>query len=119
MDISFCRLSELSDRRQSVWMIKKKHAAGIRGCLRRTLRITGYPLDIPAFSQMCPHPESIPLSAHVRGKGLIDERLQSLGLALFRDGTYDGVAYDVAAAVNHIGGGISKDVGSKLSRLTI
>ena len=71
------------------------------------------------FSRMCPHPESIPLSAHVCGKGLIDERLQSLRLVLFRDGSYDGVAHDIAAAVNHIGGGISKDVGSKLSRLTI
>ena len=71
------------------------------------------------FSRMCPHPESIPLSAHIGGESLIDERLQSLRLVLFRDGSYDGVAYDVAAAVNHIGGGISKDVGSKLSRLTI
>ena len=68
---------------------------------------------------ICLRPESIPLSAHVRGKCLIDERLQSLCLVLFRNGTYDGVAYDVAAAVNHIGGGISKDVGGKLSRLTI
>ena len=119
MDIPFCRLSELSDRRQSVWMIEKKHAADIRGCLRRGLRRMGYPLDIPAFSRMCLRPESLSLSAHIGGERLIDERLQSLRLALFRDGSYDGVAHDIAVAVDHIGGGISKDVGSKLSRLTI
>ena len=34
-------------------------------------------------------------------------------------GPYDGFTHDIAAAVDHISGGISKDVGSKLSRLTI
>ena len=58
-------------------------------------------------------------SAHIGGKSLVDELLQRLRLLLFRDGTYDGLTHDIAAAVDHIGGGIGKDVGSKLSRLTI
>ena len=58
-------------------------------------------------------------SAHISGKSLVDEFLQCLRLLLFRDSTYDGVAHDIAVAVDHIGSGLSKDVGSKLSRLTI
>ena len=58
-------------------------------------------------------------SAHIGGKSLVDELLQRLRLLLFRDGTYDGFTHDIATAVDHIGGGIGKDVGSKLSRLTI
>ena len=58
-------------------------------------------------------------SAHIGGERLLDELLQRLRLLLFRDGAYDGFTHDIAAAVDHIGGGISKDVGSKLSRLTI
>ena len=58
-------------------------------------------------------------SAHIGGERLVDELLQRLRLLLFRDGAYDGFTHDIAAAVDHIGGGISKDVGSKLSRLTI
>ena len=58
-------------------------------------------------------------SSHIGGECLIDELLQRLRLLLFRDGADDGLTHDVAAAVDHIGGGISKDVGSKLSRLTI
>ena len=58
-------------------------------------------------------------SAHIGGERLLDELLQRLRLLLFCDGSYDGFTHDIAAAVDHIGGGISKDVGSKLSRLTI
>ena len=58
-------------------------------------------------------------SAHIGGEHLIDELLQRLRLLLFRDGAYDGFTHDIGVAVDHIGGGISKDVGSKLSRLTI
>ena len=61
----------------------------------------------------------IRLSAHIGGERLIDELLQRLRLLLFRDGAYDGVTHDIAVAVNHIGSGIGKDVGGKLSRLTI
>ena len=50
------------------------------------------------------------MSACVGGKGLVDELLQLLRLIFFRDGAYDGFAHDVAVAVNHIGGGIGKDV---------
>ena len=49
------------------------------------------------------------MSAHVGGKRLINELLQRLRLLLFRDGAYDGLAHDVAVAVNHIGGGVGKD----------
>ena len=58
-------------------------------------------------------------SAHIGGERLLDELLQRLRLLFFCDGSYDGFTHDIAAAVDHIGGGISKDVGSKLSRLTI
>ena len=58
-------------------------------------------------------------STHIGGERLLDELLQRLRLLLFCDGSYDGFTHDIAAAVDHIGGGISKDVGSKLSRLTI
>ncbi|CAN4019464.1 Glutathione import ATP-binding protein GsiA, partial [Dysosmobacter welbionis] len=58
-------------------------------------------------------------STHIGGERLIDELLQCLRLLLFRDGAYDGFTHDIAAAVDHIGGGIGKDVGGKLSRLTI
>ena len=47
-------------------------------------------------------------SAHIGGKSLVDELLQRLRLLLFRDGAYDGLAHDIAAAVDHIGGGIAK-----------
>ena len=53
-------------------------------------------------------------SAHIGGKSLVDELLQRLRLLLFRDGAYDGLTHDIAAAVDHIGGGIGKDVGGKL-----
>ena len=59
------------------------------------------------------------MSAHIGGKSLVDELLQRLRLLLFRDGAYDGFTHDIAVAVNHIGGGIGKDVGSELSRLTV
>ena len=58
-------------------------------------------------------------SAHIGGERLLDELLQRLRLLLFRDGSYYGFTHDIAVAVDHLGGGISKDVGSKLSRLTI
>ena len=58
-------------------------------------------------------------SAHIGGKSLVDELLQRLRLLLFRDGAYDGVPHDIAVAVNHIGGGVGKNVCSELSRLTI
>ena len=58
-------------------------------------------------------------SAHIGGKSLVDELLQRFRLLLFRDGAYDGLTHDIAAAVDHIGGGIGKDVGSKFSRLTV
>ena len=58
-------------------------------------------------------------SAHIGGERLLDELLQRLRLLLFCDGSYDGFTHDIAAAIDHIGGGISKDVGSKLSCLTI
>ena len=45
--------------------------------------------------------------------------MQRLRLLLFRDGAYDGLAHDIAAAVDHIGGGIGEDVGGKLSCLAI
>ena len=60
-----------------------------------------------------------PGSAHIGGERLVDLGLQRLRLLLFRDGSYDGFTHDIAAAVDHIGGGIGKDVGGKLSRLTI
>ena len=59
------------------------------------------------------------MSAHIGGKGLVDELLQRLRLILFRDGAYDGLAHDVAAAVNHLGGGVGKNVCSELSRLAV
>ena len=58
-------------------------------------------------------------SAHIGGERLLDELLQRLRLLLFRDGAYDGVTHDIAVAVNHIGGGVGKNVCSKLSCLTI
>ena len=58
-------------------------------------------------------------SAHIGGERLLDELLQRLRLLLFRDGSYDWLTYDLAAAVDHLGGGISKEVGSKPSRRTI
>lgn len=45
--------------------------------------------------------------------------LQFLRLLLFRNSAHDGVAHDVAVPVNHIGGGIGKDIGGELSRLTV
>ena len=45
--------------------------------------------------------------------------MQRLRLLLFRDGAYDGFTHDIAATVDHIGGRIGKDVGGKLSRLTV
>ena len=45
--------------------------------------------------------------------------LQCLRLLLFRDRTHDGVAHDVAVPVNHIGGGIGKDIGGELAGLSI
>ena len=54
-------------------------------------------------------------SAHIGGKSLVDEFLQRLRLLLFRDSAYDGFTHDIAAAVDHIGGGIGKDIGGKLS----
>ena len=59
------------------------------------------------------------MSAHIGGKSLVDEFLQRLCLLLFRDSTYDGLSHDIAAAVDHVGGGIGKDVGSELSRLSV
>ena len=58
-------------------------------------------------------------SAHIGGERLFDELLQRLRLLLFRDGAYDGVTHDIAVAVNHLGGGVGKNVCSELSRLTI
>ena len=58
-------------------------------------------------------------SAHIGGKSLVDELLQRLRLLLFRDGAYDVFTHDIAAAVDHIGGGIGKDVAGKLSGLAI
>ena len=46
------------------------------------------------------------MSAHIGGKSLVDELLQRFRLLLFRDSAYDGLAHDIAVAVNHIGGGI-------------
>ena len=59
------------------------------------------------------------MSAHIGGKSLVDELLQRLRLLLFRDGAYDGVTHDIAVAVNHIGGGVGKNVCSELSRLAV
>ena len=59
------------------------------------------------------------MSAHIGGKGLVDELLQRLSLLLFRDGAYDGVTHDIAVSVNHIGGGVGKNVCSELSRLAV
>ena len=59
------------------------------------------------------------LSAHIGGERLVDLGLQCLRLLLFRNSTHDGVTHDVAVPVNHIGGGIGKDIGGELSRLTI
>ena len=55
------------------------------------------------------------MSAHIGGKGLVDELLQRLSLLLFRDGAYDGVTHDIAVSVNHIGGGIGEDILHKLT----
>ena len=41
-------------------------------------------------------------SAHIGGKHLLDELLQRLRLLLFRDGAYDGVTHDIAAAVDQM-----------------
>ena len=46
-------------------------------------------------------------SAYIGGERLLDELLQRLRLLLFCDGAYDGFTYDIAAAVDHIGGGLS------------
>ncbi len=59
------------------------------------------------------------MSASSAARAWSIELLQRLRLLLFRDGAYDGFTHDIAVAVNHIGGGIGKDVGGKLSRLTI
>ena len=47
-------------------------------------------------------------SAHIGGERLVDLGLQRLGLRLAGDSADDGLAHDIAAAVNHIGGGIAK-----------
>ncbi len=52
-------------------------------------------------------------SARIGSDGLIDEGLQGLRLLFFCNSTYDGVAHDIAVAVNHIGGGVCKDVGGE------
>ena len=52
--------------------------------------------------------------SHIGGKSLVDELLQRLRLLLFRDGAYDGVTHDIAVAVDHIGGGVGKNVCSEL-----
>ena len=45
--------------------------------------------------------------------------MQRLRLLLFRDGAHDGLTYNIAAAVNHIGSGIGKDVRGELASLTV
>ena len=55
--------------------------------------------------------------SRIGSNGLIYEFLQRFRLILLRNSAHDGVAHDIAVAVDHIGGGISKDVGSELSDL--
>ena len=87
--------------------------------VEKALHIVTAQADDAIVDRGCGLLDAVLLSAHIGGKSLIDELLQRLRLLLFRDGSYDGFTHDIAVAVNHIGGGISKDVGSKLSRLTI
>lgn len=45
--------------------------------------------------------------------------LACLRLILFRNSTHDGIAHDIAAAVNHIGGGVCKNAGGEPACLSI
>ena len=87
--------------------------------VEKALHIVTAHADDAIVDRGCGLLDAVLLSAHIGGKSLIDELLQRLRLLLFRDGAYDGFTHDIAAAVDHIGGGIGKDVGGKLSRLTI
>ena len=59
------------------------------------------------------------MSAPIGGQRLVDLGLQRLRLILFRNSTHDGIAHDIAVAVNHIGGGVCKDAGGELACLSI
>ena len=59
------------------------------------------------------------MSAHIGGQRLVDLGLRCLRLILFRNSTYDGIAHDIAAAVNHIGGGVCKNAGGEPACLSI
>ena len=67
-----------------------------------------------AMESLFPKGEDRISSAHIGGKGLIDELLQCLRLLLFRDSAHNRLAHDVAVPVYHIGGGIGKDIGLSL-----
>ena len=54
-------------------------------------------------------------SAHIGGERLVDLGLQRLGLRLAGDSADDGLAHDIAAAVDHIGGGIPKNISCGVS----
>ena len=54
-------------------------------------------------------------SAHIGSQCLVDLGLQRLGLRLAGDSAYDGFTHDIAAAVDHIGGGIGKNISCGVS----
>ena len=57
-------------------------------------------------------------SVRIGGDSRVNERLQSFLLRFFGDDTYEGLAYDVAVAVNYIGGGVGVYIFDKFSGLT-
>ena len=59
------------------------------------------------------------LSALVRGDSLFNELAQSFALFFLGDCADNGIAHNVAVSVNHIGGGISKNVGGELTRFAV
>ena len=53
------------------------------------------------------------------GDRLLDELIEGFRLLLFGDGTDDGITDDVTVLIDHIGGGVGKDIGGKGACLAV